>query len=312
MFGKYVFCAVLSLSFFGGTSSSSTAQSILTVPNEQALEELDTEELTHQIRRDKFDLVLPKIMRERNIDMWIQVMTEGILDPMRDELGSNNGVFIFTDRGGDRIERAVIGHRWSSSRSSDRSGFLDIVQESGAYDIIAEEFARREMPGGPKTELDYRFKGVGAFVAERDPKRIAVNYLEEMGQPVEYEIPRKRTDGISYTDYLLLVKALGNKYAARIVSAEYLIYDYLSRPVPSEIVMFETIRKWSAELIERDFAKIIPDVTKFSDLETGGPVWGTDDGNKRRGDDVIQRGDLIQLLMGMQQVEYNPVLDVVI
>ena len=278
--------------------------------NVQAQEEAELkelQELQNQIRRDKFDQILPRIMREHDIDMWIQVMREGGPNPMRDVLGGNNGIFIFTDRGGDRIERAVIGHRWSSGRSSGRTTLLDIVRESGAYDIIAEEFSRRAMPGGPKTELDHRFKGIGEFVAERDPKRIAVNYLEEMGLPVEYELPRKRTDGISYTDYLLLVKALGNKYAERIVSAEYLIYDFLSRPVPSEIVMFEKIRKWSAELIERDCAKIIPGLTKLSDLETSGPVWGTDDGNRRRGDDVIQRGDLIQLLMGMQSHHYlNP------
>ena len=277
------------------------------VQAQEGAELKELQELQNQIRRDKFDQILPQIMREHDIDMWIQVMREGGPNPMRDVLGGNNGIFIFTDRGGDRIERAVIGHRWSSGRSSGRTTFFDIVRESGAYDIIAEEFSRREMPGGPKTELDHRFKGIGEFVAERDPKRIAVNYLEEMGLPVEYELPRKRTDGISYTDYLLLVKALGNKYAERIVSAEYLIYDFLSRPVPSEIVMFEKIRKWSAELIERDFAKIIPGLTKLSDLETSGPVWGTDDGNRRRGDDVIQRGDLIQLLMGMQSHHYlNP------
>jgi hypothetical protein len=184
---------------------------------------------------------------------------------------------------------------------------VDIVRESGAYDIIAEEFSRREMPGGPKTELDHRFKGVGEFVAERDPKRIAVNYLEELGLAEEYELPRKRTDGISHTDYLLLVKALGDNYAERIVSAEHLIYDFLSIPAPSEIVMFEKIRTWSEELIEGDYAKIVPGVTKLNDLVTGGPVWAADDGSRRRGDDVIQKGDLVQLLLGMQSHHYlNP------
>ena len=33
-----------------------------------------------QIRRDKFDLVLPEAMRENQIDMWITVMREGHLD----------------------------------------------------------------------------------------------------------------------------------------------------------------------------------------------------------------------------------------
>ena len=203
----------------------------------QKQEPEDTVELLNQVRRDKFDLILPQIMRENNIDMWIHVLREGNPDPLSSNLGSDSGVFIFTDRGGDRIERAVFGHS------------SDLIHECGAYDIIAKPeikipltafpeyrmplraFYRKggtEWPGGPKTELDFRFKGVGKFVAERDPKRIGVNYLEKLGSPVLYEIPRLRSDGLSHADYNLLVKAIGDKYARRIVSAEYVITDYLS------------------------------------------------------------------------------------
>ena len=51
-------------------------------------------------------------MRENGIDMWIHVMREAIPDSFgADELGSTSGVFVFTDRGGDRIERAILGRR---------------------------------------------------------------------------------------------------------------------------------------------------------------------------------------------------------
>jgi len=283
-----------------------SAKPTLVIPNEQELKNLSIEELTNQIRRDKFDQILPQVMREHNIDMWIHVLRDGTIDPMCDELGCNNGVFVFTDRGGNRIERAVIGHRWENPARRDLYGripYVDVVRECGAYDIVADEVSRREMPGDAKTELDYRFQGVGEFVAERDPKRIAVNYLEEMGLPVEYEVPRERPDGISYTDYNLLVKALGEKYAERIVSSEYLQYDYLSRRVPSEIEMFKKIRKWSDDFIERNFAKIKPGVTKFGDLEGGRSIVDKD-GNRRRGDYVIQRGDIIEIWGGKQSHHY--------
>jgi len=261
-------------------------------------EEDDLKDLMNQIRRDKFDLILPQVMRENNIDMWIQVMREGNTDPIACNLGSNSGVFIFTDRGGDRIERAVFDYS------------SDLVRECKAYDIISKPESRiplgefyktvgAEWPGGPKTELDYRFEGVGEFVAERDPKRIGVNYLEKLGSPVEYEIPRLRSDGISHTDYNLLVKALGDKYAKRIVSAEYLITDYLSRPVKSEILLFKKMRKMIAESLEGDFDNIVPGVTKFSDLESSRSVVDKN-GNRRRGDYVFERGDLICLAGGRQ------------
>jgi hypothetical protein len=264
----------------------------------QDRKEEDLEELMNRIRREKFDLTLPQVMREHKIDMWIQVMREGSPDPLASDLGSNSGVFIFTDRGNDRIERAVFDYS------------MDLVRECGAYDIIAKPKSRlpldefyktygAEWPGGPKTELDYRFEGVGEFVAQRDPKRIAVNYLEKLGSPVEYEIPWLRSDGISYTDYKLLVKTLGDKYAKRIVSAEYLITDYLARPVKSEILLYKQIREMIAESIDRDFNKIVPGVTKFSDLEGNRSVVDKD-GNRRRGDYVLQRGDLICLAAGKQ------------
>src|SRR5678815_110554 len=65
------------------------------------------------IRREKFDRILPEAMRENQIDMWIVAMKEGHYDPLWELLGrgyvGNIGYYIFTDRGGDRIERAAIG-----------------------------------------------------------------------------------------------------------------------------------------------------------------------------------------------------------
>ena len=112
---RQAFFAIFSLTFLLSFCSSETPESISTdtaMTNVQAQEEYEIKGFINQIRRDKFDLILPQVMRDHNIDMWIHVMREGSPDPMRDELGSNNGVFVFTDRGGERIERAVIGHRW--------------------------------------------------------------------------------------------------------------------------------------------------------------------------------------------------------
>ena len=44
-------------------------------------------ELMNQIRQEKFDLVLPDVMRENAIDMWITVNREGFDDPLTEDLG---------------------------------------------------------------------------------------------------------------------------------------------------------------------------------------------------------------------------------
>ncbi len=276
--------------------------------NVQAQEEAELkelQELQNQIRRDKFDQIFPQIMREYDIDMWIHVARASSPNPFSaEELGSTSGVFIFTDRGGDRIERAVLGIRWKQGPAiSGRRSNSDhkVVEESGAYDIIGESTFRREMPGSPESQYDLRFKGIGEFVAERDPRRIAVNYMDELGPPLD---DSEWNDDISHTDYNLLVKALGDTYAGRLVSSEYLIYEYLSRPVPSEIALHTIIRQGIEKAFERDFDKIVPGVTKIGDLE--GNVYIMEPERDRKNDDyVIQRGDLFIIDHGLQQGYMN-------
>lgn len=107
-----------------------------------------------QIRQDRFDLVLPSAMRDHDVDMWIVMQKENQFDPMYEDLGrgyvGSVGYWIFTDRGGDRIERAAIGV----------SGFQ--LNRCG-YDIVRG------------------FAPLKDFIAERDPKRIGVNMSDAIG-----------------------------------------------------------------------------------------------------------------------------------
>ncbi len=101
------------------------------------------------IRREKMDLILPGAMRDNNVDMWIHVVQSANKDPLALDLGGwfefrawdPIGYYIFTDRGGYRIERIILG-------GEDDEGLYDI---SGSGDQL-----RR-------------------LVEERDPRVIAVN-----------------------------------------------------------------------------------------------------------------------------------------
>jgi Xaa-Pro aminopeptidase len=168
-----------------------------------------------QIRRDKFDLVLPEVMRENQIDMWITVVKEGLPDPLVDDLGNGYvipiGYYIFTDRGGDRIERVALNI----------SGYL--LEQSGAYDLVTSDF------------------DLLSFVSERNPGRIGLNMSDQIGA----------ADGLSHTSYRHLVETLGETYASRFVSAEKLISDFRSRRVASEIAAFGEAGEISREIAER-------------------------------------------------------------
>jgi hypothetical protein len=270
MWKRIALFSMVSASAFGGSVA-------------QAQEESDLEEWNNQIRREKFDLVLPEVMRKNDVDMWIHVMREAVPDPFgAEDLGSTSGVFVFTDRGGDRIERAVLGRRWGASHAGETwrvTWDTRSVEESGAYEIIQDAVLVKQPPGGPETEYDYRFQGLGEFVKARDPGRIALNFKLELGP---YPTTTRAQDGLSHTDYLLLVQEIGEEYASRIVSSEYLVMEYIATPVPSEMELIKKLREDEVERVAAAFAEIVPGVTRNRDV--GLTVF------RRRGTGVSQRG----------------------
>lgn len=185
-----------------------------------------------QIRKDKFTRILPEAMRENGIDMWIVAMKEGHYDPLWELLGRGYvgtiGYYIFTDRGGEAIERAALGitdhHRAAC----------------GAYDVEA-----------PSVDL-------GEFVRSRNPKRIGLNMSEEMGL----------ADGLSHTLYNHIVSTVGPTYASRLVSAEKMVSDFSSRRTASEIVAFGDAGEIGRQIADRALsnAVITPGVTTLADV----------------------------------------------
>src|SRR5262245_44529872 len=189
-------------------------------------------ETERQIRLDKFDQILPIAMRHAGIDMWIVAVKENHYDPLWEDLGrgyvSGVGYYVFTDRGGPRIERAALGP----------SGYL--LEQSGAYDTFA---AASTLP---------------AFVKARDPKRIGVNMSEEIGP----------ADGLSATMLAHLKKELQEPYASRLVTAERLVSQFRSHRVAAEIVAFGEASGIAVQLAERALSNevITPGKTTLEDV----------------------------------------------
>jgi Xaa-Pro aminopeptidase len=235
------------------------------------------------MRQQKFERILPQVMRENHIDMWIVAEREGHYDPMVDQLGAGYadeiGYYIFTDRGGAHIERATIN-------------LVDSDSECKVYDIDANRVDLRK------------------FVAERNPKRIGIDTATEIGT----------ADGLSYSLHEELVRQLGPQWAQRLVSAEKLVSDYRSRHVEAELVAFAKAGEWSRLLAERALSNevIIPGKTSLADvawwmreqlfknnLESsfGTPsvyVLGPDKGHPVSDDHIIQPGELLAIDWGVK------------
>ena len=235
------------------------------------------------IRREKFDHVLPEVMRENGVDMWITMIREANHGNWWMDFGEGyagkDGFYVFTDRGGDRIERAALGI----------TGYR--IERSGAYDLF--------LPAGE----------LRAFVEERDPQRIAINTAPEIGP----------LDTLSHTGYLQLVETLGPKYAERMTSAEKLGSDFRSRRVTAEIAAYSRAAEISREIAERALSTevITPGITRLEDVawwiqerqferglgsSFGMPsiyITGPDGVQALSNERIIQHGDLIMIDWGV-------------
>lgn len=183
-------------------------------------------ELLNLIRKEKFDKILPGAMRDNKVDMWIHVIRRGDPDAFALDLGGTMGYFIFTDRGGERIERALLGVSFAR------------VADSSVYDMFGDE------------------SDLTQFVTERDPKRIAINMSESL----------THADGLSHTGYKKLVKLLGDKYAKRLISSENVITDFRVRRVQTEIIAFAKACEIQRRIMETALKSIKPGVTTKEEL----------------------------------------------
>ena len=241
-----------------------------------------------QIRKEKFELVLPHAMRDNGIDMWIVMIKEGLQDPLYEDLGrgftGSKGYYIFTDRGGERIERTVFGI------------YGPMLEDCKVYDRLTSDYDLR------------------AFVAERDPQTIGVNISDQLGV----------ADGLSHSSYEHLVVTLGEPYASRLTSAEKLVSDFRSHRVATEIAAFAETAELTRQIIEKALSNdvITPGVTTLADvawwmqneiLRRGmqsryrmasvyitGPGGIEDTSNER----IIRRGDLVMTDFGIGYLNF--------
>ena len=234
------------------------------------------------IRREKFDRILPEAMRENQIDMWIVAMKEGHYDPLWQLLGGgyvgNIGYYIFTDRGGDRIERAAIGitdhHRAAC----------------GAYDIDSGT-------------------ALNAFVAERKPRHIGLNMSEEMGladglSHTLYNHIVKEV-GPQYASRLVSAEKLISDFSSRRVASELVAFGEateIGRQIAERALSKEVITPGLTTL--RDVAWWIQDQMLQRGLGSSFEVpsiyiTGPNGIEATSNDRIIQRGDLLMIDFGV-------------
>ncbi len=259
------------------------------------LEERDRVAPTNRILRERLEGLLPTLMREADIDMWLVINREYAEDPVYLRLvpepifaARRTTMLVFFDRGPEEgVERLTVSR----------------YPLGGMYEAAWE--------GG---DLAEQWRRLADVIRERNPKRIGIN--QSRIWPV--------ADGLTAALKEMLVDALGADLSKRLVSAEDLVIRWLETRNESELDVWPHVVSLARGVISEAFSNrvVTPGVTttqdvawyirqRFTDLTL--PIWFMPSVNlQRAGDDCdadspfcgrtdvpIQRGDVLHTDVGI-------------
>ena len=250
-------------------------------------------EIRQEWLEQRLETVLPRLMRENRIDMWIVQMSEYNEDPVFRALVSptrfaarRRSIFVFYDRGPDEgVERLALGGG----------------DQGGAYTAMREP----ENPGR-ELYLDAQWRMLREVVEEREPEVIGINVSHT----------HAFSDGLASGERELLERALGPKWSARLVPAELLPLHYMAIRVPSMGPYYRKMMEVVHGLIATAFSSevITPGETTNADVvwwlrqavhDRAMDSWFQPSVSvQRKGEDlegevVIERGDVLHTDFGI-------------
>jgi len=265
-----------------------------TLPTNRVLTHREEAPIIFSRIEERFEELLPGLMRRENIDMWLIVSREYNDDPVFRSMAPlttyssrRRTILVFNDQGGSAgVERLSMGR-------FDYNGLFDVVPSHN----------------------DSQYVALRRVVEERNPQRIGINTSNSWNH----------ADGLTHNEYERIVDALG-PFADRLVSAEMLAVGWLEVKLPSETEHYRYAQRLAHQVIAEAFSNkvIVPGVTTNEDVrwwmrqrvaEMGLGAWfhpsvsiqregGLPDGPSPHGI-VIERGDLLHTDFGLIALGYS-------
>jgi len=259
-------------------------------------------EFVLDITQKRLDRLLPRLLRESGLDMWIITGNEDNHDPIFWTMSPYKNwspitqILVLYDRGPELgVERLNI------SRTNTQGLFAN------AWDAAAWDTEQGES----------QWECLGRIVRERDPQRIGINEGDIQWVAGGLTVALKRK----------LVAAIGSEYVSRLESAEPLATLWTETLLDEEIEVWERAVAVSHDIIAEMFSSVVatPGVTTTEDLRyyywqrTADlgldiaftpfvSIRGRSAEDRERygpGDNVIRPGDILHCDVGLKYMHYN-------
>ena len=257
-------------------------------------------EAVNAMLKDRLENLLPGLMRETGIDLWLIINREYAEDPVYLTLvpepvfaARRTTMLLIHDRGPEKgVDRLTVSR----------------YPMTGYYTAAWQ--------GGNTTE---QWKRLGEILRERNPKKIGINTSREWAFG----------DGLTHGLYEQLVAAAGPELRDRFVSAEPLALRWLETRTAMELEAYPTIVALARSVVTEAFSSkvITPGLTTTDDVacyirqrysDLGLPIWFMPYVNAQRPgveckaetafcgtNGVIKRGDVLHTDVGITYLRLN-------
>ncbi len=260
----------------------------------------------NEILEWRLDNILPTIMREEGVDMWVVINFEYDEDPIYMTL----------------VPEPIMSARRLSILvfHDSEDGFKKLTANwhgSGSAGQMYENIFTDRSKGA-----NHQFTVLADYIEEHDPQKIAINYAPHF----EYVDEFSHGNGLSAFHKELLDQALDRDYLDRLVPGDEICMRWYETRSPRELSLYRHLAGIGHDLIGEFFSNevIVPDVTTADDIrwwirqrinDLGLDTWfhpsidirrSPEDTEKYgRGDDVIRRGDLLHCDVGISYLGLN-------
>lgn len=269
----------------------------------QILSEKDRATLKDEILEDRFQNLLPKLMDDADIDMWLIIGREYNEDP---------------------ILKTMLPAKWLNARRRTMILFYRDHQKNTVERIAVARYdiGKSIKSAWDKEKEPNQWKALSNIIAEKNPKKIGLNYSTHF--PI--------ADGLVKTDYEELKQNLPTSLSSKLVSAEKLAIGWIETRTEKEMVVFRQLVKITHDVIDEAFSAsvIVPGKTTTDDVrwwirqkitDLGLETWfhptidlqrkntelksETQAFSKAKSVDVIQKGDLLHCDVGITYIGMN-------
>ncbi|WP_297693442.1 M24 family metallopeptidase [uncultured Eudoraea sp.] len=213
-------------------SSSLICQQIL--PEEERAQVID------EILNERFEVLLPELMDQSDMDMWILISREYNEDP---------------------VLRTMLPATWLNAR---RRTILLFYRDKTKNTIEKLAVARYNVGNNISSAWDKekepdQWQRLIQLIEERNPKKIGLNYSKD----------HNIADGLDKTDYEEFLQNLPREYASRIVSAEQLAVRWIETRTEREMVIYNQLVSITHQIIAEAFSEkvITPGITTTTEVE---------------------------------------------